>query len=535
MRALLLLLALSLGPAALRAQPAPFVTGLRFPIGVTTDAAGRVWVAEQGSGPAANDGRISVVLPNGQTFPFLTGLATGGTAAEQRGVAHLAFVGSDLWFTHTTSPSSGGVYRVPTAGFTPGDPPRTFAAVVDSANVARFVFAQGATDSQAYGLAAGPDGTLYVTDAGANRVVRRDPATGALAVVAAFPDLPNPTPVGPPVVQVVPTGIVFADGRLYVSALTGFPFAEGLARVYAVELGGVFAVYWGGLTSLTDVARDPRDGSLAVLRHAVFAFGPPPPGFRPATGEARRLRDGAALATGLSFASGMAYDAAGTLYVATLGGDLYRIASPAACLDPLTEPAFDGRVIADGARRLVAFAVPTGAQAVTFYNTANLVVGAPETSAGAAIPHTRAGDTFIFEAPPPALVRFPVAAANPANTRVSFFARVTDTCGRTVDVDPTLTVTGAEAAGALAFGLAAPAPNPARGPVTLGFTLAAPADVRLALHDGLGREVAVLAAGPHAAGRHTATLDEAALAAGLYVLRLRAGGEERVRPLALVR
>ena len=94
------------------------------------------------------------------------------------------------------------------------------------------------------------------------------------------------------------------------------------------------------------------------------------------------------------------------------------------------------------------------------------------------------------------------------------------------------TATDAPAAprpGALAF--AAPAPNPARGPVALRFTLGAPGPVRLVAYDALGRAVAVVVDGPRGAGAHTASFDATALPPGAYVLRLDAEGRTATRTL----
>ena len=96
-------------------------------------------------------------------------------------------------------------------------------------------------------------------------------------------------------------------------------------------------------------------------------------------------------------------------------------------------------------------------------------------------------------------------------------------------------VVSADAAGdAPALTLAAH-PNPARGRLGVRFALPAPGPARVALHDALGREVAVLADGPHAAGAHEAALDAAALAPGVYVVRLAAGGRLLARPVTVVR
>ena len=51
----------------------------------------------------------------------------------------------------------------------------------------------------------------------------------------------------------------------------------------------------------------------------------------------------------------------------------------------------------------------------------------------------------------------------------------------------------------------------------------------------LGREAAVLVRGPHAAGAHVARLDTSALAPGLYVVHLKAEGQEAAVQLTVVR
>ncbi|MEM1043800.1 MAG: M14 family zinc carboxypeptidase [Bacteroidota bacterium] len=78
-------------------------------------------------------------------------------------------------------------------------------------------------------------------------------------------------------------------------------------------------------------------------------------------------------------------------------------------------------------------------------------------------------------------------------------------------------------------------PNPVRAATGLAFTLAAPADVRLAVYDVLGREVAVLADGAYPAGRHTLRVDASGLAPSLYLVRLSAGRDTAVRRLTVVR
>ncbi len=83
--------------------------------------------------------------------------------------------------------------------------------------------------------------------------------------------------------------------------------------------------------------------------------------------------------------------------------------------------------------------------------------------------------------------------------------------------------------------LHAPSPNPARASAHLAFALAEAGDVRLAVYDVLGREVAVAHEGLLAAGDHDATVETARLAPGLYVVRLQSAGWSLTRTLTVVR
>jgi hypothetical protein len=91
-------------------------------------------------------------------------------------------------------------------------------------------------------------------------------------------------------------------------------------------------------------------------------------------------------------------------------------------------------------------------------------------------------------------------------------------------------------------------PNPFSAATTVHFTLPRAARVTLALHDALGRRVAKIVAGDFPAGEHTFALAPALrgassgaasragrLAAGVYFLELKAGGERRVGKLEVLR
>jgi len=87
----------------------------------------------------------------------------------------------------------------------------------------------------------------------------------------------------------------------------------------------------------------------------------------------------------------------------------------------------------------------------------------------------------------------------------------------------------------LALALGPVAPNPTRGSATLAFSLPEAGPVRLAVYDVLGREVVRLADGEVPAGEHRASLPEGALAPGVYVVRLEAGGEVLARAFTVAR
>ncbi len=91
--------------------------------------------------------------------------------------------------------------------------------------------------------------------------------------------------------------------------------------------------------------------------------------------------------------------------------------------------------------------------------------------------------------------------------------------------------------GAPASGLALEpvAPNPVRGPATVAFRLAEAGAVHVAVYDLRGREVALLASGERAAGRHEVALAASRLAAGTYVVRLEADGQTQSQRVTVVR
>jgi choice-of-anchor B domain-containing protein len=85
-----------------------------------------------------------------------------------------------------------------------------------------------------------------------------------------------------------------------------------------------------------------------------------------------------------------------------------------------------------------------------------------------------------------------------------------------------------------ALGLAT-VPNPMQGAARVRFSLPEASDVRLALYDVTGREVALLASGSRAAGDHQVEIDGASLPPGVYIARLSAAGRVATERVTVVR
>ena len=78
-------------------------------------------------------------------------------------------------------------------------------------------------------------------------------------------------------------------------------------------------------------------------------------------------------------------------------------------------------------------------------------------------------------------------------------------------------------------------PNPFNPITTIAYDLPQHAEVRLAVYDVLGREVAVLVEAMQPAGRHEVTVDARAWASGLYVYTVEAAGQRQTRRMVLVK
>ena len=143
-------------------------------------------------------------------------------------------------------------------------------------------------ESNPYGIAPLPDGSVLVSDAANNDLLRVYP-NGEIITVArlrprtvASPAAITPPPPGTMVLsEAVATSVaVGADGYYYVGELRGFPATPGTSQIWRIEPNSVSAVcdplapntgpcrrYADGFTSIVDLAAG-ADGSLYVVELA---------------------------------------------------------------------------------------------------------------------------------------------------------------------------------------------------------------------------------------------------------------------------
>ena len=295
-------------------------TGLKSPAGLEVDANNKLWLTQAGTGH--NDGSVSILQANGTVLPVITGLPSLFDTAVQEisGAWHTLLLPNNQLAVVTgggVSPYAGSVLFFNLNGFTPGSSAaKTPAMNTRQIAVSTFMHGKGMADSNPFSVATDGSNNMYVTDAGANTVAKFN-AANVGTIVRTFPDFANPTPVGPPVINQVTTKIIARpDGGFYVATLTGFPFIEGKATIYAISTEGVVTPFKTGMSLITDLALDPNTGDLYALQLASFSL--QTFSFAPNSSKITRIKpDGSTqiVATGFGPASGMALDQSGNLYV----------------------------------------------------------------------------------------------------------------------------------------------------------------------------------------------------------------------------
>ena len=316
--------------------------GFNAPQGVLVAPDGSVWVVDSGLG---GDNEIEAVGPSGEKVAMTYGdtsrivkidadgtqtdvavLPSVFTGEEAVGGARLAlvndvlYVTSGVWIDDGSSPpnvlpNTAAVLKVGADG--------SLEEVVPTWRMeSRMNPDNTIKESHPYGIVGTAEGKLLVADAGANTLLRIDPATGTVELVTTFPAIPgvfpNPNRGGEMLADPVPTGVdVAADGNAYVALLSGAPFVPGSAKVVIVTPAGARTDYATNLTMLTDLSIGP-DGNVYAVQFAVFTDQGP----TPESGAVVRVLPGnrsVPLISGLSFPTSLDFNEAGDAYV-TING-----------------------------------------------------------------------------------------------------------------------------------------------------------------------------------------------------------------------
>ncbi|MYC21991.1 MAG: ScyD/ScyE family protein [Caldilineaceae bacterium SB0662_bin_25] len=322
------------------------VEGLNGPQGVLVIDDGSVWVIDVGLGgdeevevggldPNTNEiiratygntSRVMRVIPGGQPQLVAT-LPSIFLGSDIVGGARLALLNNEMYATagvwqgvasEEALPDTAAVLRVLQG---------SVLEVVPLWKLEKELNPDGhVLESHPYGLTAGPDGLLYVAEAGANTLVQVDVVSQTAKVIAVFDGIPGPLPNpyrgGALESDPVPTGVTFgADGRIYVSLLPGFPFLPGSAKIVVVDpvTGGV-EDYATDLTMLTDLRTGP-DGELYAVRFGIFTDEGPIPnsGAVIRVGEGETSQD---VVTGLPFPTSVDFDINGNAFVTINGASV---------------------------------------------------------------------------------------------------------------------------------------------------------------------------------------------------------------------
>jgi plastocyanin/sugar lactone lactonase YvrE len=315
-------------------------SGFNGPQGILVDPDGNVWVIDSGLGgeddiewfsPDAGalvpskmgmTSRVVMVGPYGEqsVVAVLPSIFVG---QEGIGGARLAMLDGNLYATSGQWIDGLVADRVPLMGTVVMIDDMGVTEVADLWAVEAAENADGLLlDSHPYGITAGPNGSLWVADAGANTLLRVDPESGDVNVVTAFGGLPgafpNPARNGAIEADPVPTAVVVdADGNAYVSLLSGVPFIPGSAGVKMVAADGTVSDYAVGLTMLTDLRMGP-DGQMYAVQFGIFTQEGPVPN----AGAIVRVKEGGhseIVFGGLPFPTSLDFDADGNAFV-TING-----------------------------------------------------------------------------------------------------------------------------------------------------------------------------------------------------------------------
>ncbi|MGC4107998.1 MAG: ScyD/ScyE family protein [Thermomicrobiales bacterium] len=315
----------------------PVAQGLWNPNGLTVAEDGTLYIAEAGvaGGGGEPPTAAATPLPDGSlpagalplVAPQVSKVAPDGTQSvvtTEAGGTGIVVIGTEAFVVN------GGTSVVSGFAQIPGE--NTVRAIDLATGTVRQVAELGTYEIEnnpdgldvnpnLYAIAASPDGLLYIADAGGNTVYSVDPASGASSLFTVVPnltDLTGATPTAeeeamqPGPRQPVPTGIVVDDASTITVGLLGEGWNGPSILNFAPD--GTWTEGVSGIAFNVAIALGPDGLLYASQLTADFS------GEMPAPGAVYRITaDGMVepVVEGLFFPHGIAFDAAGNLYVTT--------------------------------------------------------------------------------------------------------------------------------------------------------------------------------------------------------------------------
>ena len=264
---------------------------------------------------------------DGNVHPFLTDIPSTLEEGRAGSVHHLLIDGGTLWAVlgTTSDVAISQLLKLDISNFKGGDASIKMSDDHVAADIATFVinypFINPTQESNVHHLAAGPSGVIYIVDAAANALLAYNKNTGALNVITEFLPFNNTTSLGPPRVDVVPTGVVYHDGDIFVSVFGGFPFNSSDSRIFKVGLDGQISTTARGFNGAVDLMSDGQD--LLVVEFAKFNGS-----FQANTSTISRLKDSEreVIVDGLNFVGGVCQNLSGDFFVTSMGtGEVLKI------------------------------------------------------------------------------------------------------------------------------------------------------------------------------------------------------------------
>lgn len=289
-------------------------------------------IAEGGTGNS--DGRVTFLAEGSNArHEAIVGLPSGIVEGFPSGCHDVLLSGNNLYVALGESSVPLGYQSVvlrfdlAVTPWAPGSNPLTLGDEAEIINVRSFVKGLGYQNTNVYSIAEGQKGNIGIVDSGANSLLSYNVTSGNLSHIVEFPTEPNPTPVGPPQIDAVPTKVRFDGNRFQVATLTGFPFLPGLAKIYRVAGNGSLDIVQDGLTMVTDFDYDPSDGLLTVSEFAAgFDLAT---GFIPNSGNVVKIDsngDRVPLSRDQNFLTSMQFGNDAKPYFGSIAnGELYRI------------------------------------------------------------------------------------------------------------------------------------------------------------------------------------------------------------------